>query len=139
MFEFFRLWLIVLCAAFALGGTALAILSGTRALAFMDKMMEHVSPAATRERGADQLLNWMSAVAGSVMAGWGLTLLILVANAYSTREAWVWWSIAGGLALWYPLDTARSIYARVYLNAVGNTVLLIAAAIPLLATFGEFH
>jgi len=56
----------------------------------------------------------------------------------ANRQAWVWWSIAGGLALWFPLDTARSIYARVHLNAALNVALLVAAAIPLLATFGEF-
>jgi hypothetical protein len=139
VFEFFRVWLTVLCAGFALGGVAIALLAGTRALAFMDGAMESVSPRATRDQGSQQVLTWMAAVSGAVMGGWGLTLTLLVVNAYGSRDAWVWWSIAGGLTLWYLLDTARSIYARIYTNAVLNTVLLVAAAIPLLATFGEFH
>lgn len=73
------------------------------------------------------------------MAGWGLCLAIIVANAFSSRQAWVWWSIAAGLALWFPLDTGRSLYHRVYANVVVNLAILVAAAIPLIATFGEFR
>jgi hypothetical protein len=51
----------------------------------------------------------------------------------------VWWSITASLALWYPLDTGRSILHRVYANAALNTALLVVMAIPLTGTFGEFH
>lgn len=61
------------------------------------------------------------------------------ANAFASRQAWVWWSIAGGLALWFPLDTGRPLYHRVYANAAVNTLLLVAIAIPLIGTFGEFR
>lgn len=88
---------------------------------------------------ARQLRAWMTAVMGAVMAGWGLTLTILVANAFQSRQAWVWWAVATGLAVWFALDTGRSIYHRVYANAALNTVLLVLAAIPLIGTIGEFH
>lgn len=48
-------------------------------------------------------------------------------------------SLAAGLALWYPLDTGRSLYHRVYANAVVNTALLVVLVIPLIGTFSKFH
>ena len=73
------------------------------------------------------------------MAGWGTCMAIVIANAFSSREAWVWWSITGSIAVWFPLDTGRSLLHRVYANAALNTALLAILAIPLAGTFGEFH
>jgi hypothetical protein len=47
--------------------------------------------------------------------------------------------VAASLAIWYPLDTGRSLYHRVYVNAILNTVLLVVVAVPLAFTFAEFH
>ena len=47
--------------------------------------------------------------------------------------------MAAGLAVWFALDTGRSLFHRVYANAALNAVLLVLAAIPLIGTFGEFH
>ena len=52
-----------------------------------------------------------------------MCMAMLVANAFATRQAWVWWSIAGSVALWFPLDTGRSLYHRVRANAAGNAAL----------------
>jgi hypothetical protein len=46
-----------------------------------------------------------------------VNIAVLVAAGFSTHLAWVWWSIAVGVVVWLPLDTARSIYHRVYVNA----------------------
>ena len=62
-----------------------------------------------------------------------------VANASASREGWARWAIAGGVALWFPLDTGRSLYHRVYANVALNVAVLLALAIPLIGTFGEFH
>jgi hypothetical protein len=43
------------------------------------------------------------------------------------------------VAVWYPLDTGRSLIHRVHGNAIANTALLVILAIPLIGTFGEFH
>jgi hypothetical protein len=76
---------------------------------------------------------------GAVVAGWGLSIAILVAYAFDSRQAWAWWAVAGGVCLWFPLDTGRSLLRRVYANAIVNTALLVVLAIPLIGTFGEFH
>jgi hypothetical protein len=133
VFEFWRVWLLILCAGFVAGGSAMALLAGSRAMTVMDRIVSSGKPAA--DEATQSVIHWMTAVTGAVMAGWGLTLAFLVANAYSSRQLWVWWAIAGAVALWYPLDTGRSLYHRIYANVALNTVLLAGAAIPLLATF----
>jgi hypothetical protein len=83
--------------------------------------------------------SWAYSVTFAVMAGWGTLMAIVIANAFASREAWVWWSIAASLAVWYPLDTGRSLLHKVYANAALNTALLVILAIPLIGTFGEFN
>jgi hypothetical protein len=68
-----------------------------------------------------------------------MCLAFIAANAFASRQSWAWWSVAASLALWYPLDTGRSLYHRVYVNAILNTVLLVVVAVPLAFTFAEFH
>jgi hypothetical protein len=63
----------------------------------------------------------------------------IAASGFPTRQRWAWWSIVVSLALWYPLDTGRSLYHRVYANAILNTALLIVVAIPLTFTYSGFH
>ena len=139
MFELFRLWLVVVFGAMAVAGGARVLLTGTPLFALVGRLLDRPfwpdGPDATT-RGFQ---SWAYGVTFAVMAGWGLSLAILVANAFDSRQAWVWWSIAGSLAVWYPLDTGRSLLHRVYLNAILNTALLVAVAIPLVGTFGEFH
>jgi hypothetical protein len=142
LFEFFRMWLLVVAAAMAVAGGLLVLLVGTRAFAVLNPLFDRPfwgggsdAPDAMTRR----FQHWAYGVTFATMAGWGLLLAILVANAFASRQAWVWWSIAASIALWFPLDTGRSLYHRVYANAAVNTIFLVALAIPLAATFGEFH
>jgi hypothetical protein len=75
----------------------------------------------------------------ATMAGWGTCLAIVIANAFSSREAWGWWSITASIAVWFPLAAGRSLLHKVHANAAVNTALLVILAIPLIGTFGEFH
>jgi hypothetical protein len=65
-------------------------------------------------------------------------IAFIAANAFASKESWAWWSIAASIALWYPLDTGRSLLHRVYVNAALNTALLIAVAVPLALTYADF-
>ena len=139
MFEFFRLWLLVVSGAVAIAGAILVVVVSTPLFngfhSLFDRAFWETAPDAAM-RGFQA---WAYGVTFAVMAGWGLCMTIIVANGFSSRQAWVWWSIAGSLALWYPLDTGRSLLHKVYANAALNTALLVILAIPLIATFGEFR
>lgn len=139
MFEFFRLWLLVACGAMAVVGVAMVLIVGTPLFNRVNRLIDPAFWPSTPDAATRGFQSWAYGVTFAVMAGWGLSLAILVANAFASRQAWVWWTIAASVALWYPLDTGRSLYHRVWANAIGNTLFLAILAIPLIGTFGEFH
>jgi hypothetical protein len=138
MFEFFRLWLIVVGAGVAVGGVLLSLLGGTRFLALMNQLIEPAFWDGLPDAPAQRFRAWVYGVLGAIMAAWGLTIAILVSQAWNTRQAWVWWSVAASIGLWFVLDTGQSLRHRVFANAAINTVLLVALVIPLAFTFGDF-
>ena len=138
MFEFFRLWLIVVGAGVAVGGVLLSLLGGTRFLALMNQLIEPAFWDGLPDAPAQRFRAWVYGVLGAIMAAWGLTIAILVSQAWNTRQAWVWWSVAASIGLWFVLDTGQSLRHRVFANAAINTVLLVAPVIPLAFTFGDF-
>jgi hypothetical protein len=139
MFEFFRLWLIVVGAGIAVGGVLFSLLGGTRIFAGMNRLIDPAFWDALPDAPARRFQAWIYGVMGAIMAGWGLTVAILVSQVWSTRQAWVWWSVAASVGLWFVLDTGQSLRYRVFANAAINTALLVALAIPLAFTFGEFR
>jgi hypothetical protein len=139
VFEFFRLWLLVACSALAIAGAIGVLIVGTPLFAIISPLMDHAFWTTSPDAATRRFQAWSYGVMFAVMAGWGLCLAMLVANAFATKQAWVWWSIAGSVALWFPLDTGRSLYHKVYANAAGNTALLVLLAIPLIGTFGDFR
>jgi hypothetical protein len=138
MFEFFRLWLIVVFGATAVAG-AVGVLFVGPLFALIGRGLDRPFWPAAPDTAARKFQSWAYSVTLATLAGWSLSLSVLVANAYATRQLWVWWSIAGGVALWFTLDTGRSIYHRVFLNAIGNVAFLVIVAIPLFGTFVDFH
>jgi hypothetical protein len=139
MFEFFRLWLLVVSAGMVVGGVALVLAAGTPLFSGLNRLIDPAFWSGAPDASTRGFQAWLYSVMGAVMAGWGLSIAILVANAFSSHQAWVWWAVAGGVGLWFPLDTGRSLLHRVYANVIVNTALLIFLAIPLIGTFGEFH
>jgi hypothetical protein len=139
VFEFFRIWLVVVGAGLAVGGIVMALLGGTRLLALLDPLIDPAFWKSAPDGAVRRYQAWIYGVLGGTLAGWGLMIAVLASQAYATRQAWVWWALALGTGLWYVLDTGQSLRYRVFANAAGNTLLLAAVAIPLLFTFGEFH
>jgi hypothetical protein len=139
MFEFFRLWLLVVGAGMAIGGAAAVLIVGTPLFGAVSRLLDRPFWPSGPDSSTQTFEAWSYSVTFATMAGWGLCVAIVVANAFASREAWAWWAIAGGVALWFPLDTGRSLYHRVYANVALNAAVLLALAIPLIGTFGEFH
>jgi hypothetical protein len=139
VFEFFRMWLLVVAIAMTVAGAALVLLVQTPLFARLNPLFDRPFWMGAPDAATRRFQHWAYGVTFATMAGWGLLLAILVGNAFASRQAWVWWSIAASVALWFPLDTGRSLYHRVYANAAANALLLVIFAIPLAATFGEFR
>lgn len=139
MFEFFRVWLLVMGSAMAVAGTAMVLIAGTSLFAVAGRLLDRPFWGGGPDETTRRFQAWAYSVTFATMAGWGLCLAFIAANAFATRQIWAWWAIAASLAVWYPLDTGRSLFHGVYVNALLNTALLVAVAVPLAFTFGEFH
>ena len=139
MFEFFRLWLLVVSGALAVVGAVMVLIVGTPLFDVVGRLFDRAFWPGAPDAATRRFQSWAYGVTFAVMAGWGLCLAIIVAGGFSSRQAWVWWSLAASVAVWYPLATGRSLIHRVYGNAIANTALLVILAIPLIGTFGEFH
>ena len=139
MFEFFRLWLLVVSAGMVVGGVAMTLLAGTPVLTALNRLIDPAFWSGETDAATRSFQEWSYSVTFATMAGWGLCVAIVAANAFGSRQAWAWWAIAGSVALWFPLDTGRSLYHRVYANVAVNIATLVVLATPLIGTFGEFH
>lgn len=139
MFEFFRLWLLAVSLGMAAIGVAAVLVVGTPLFTLVGRFFDRPFWPGRPDDTTRSFQSWAYSVTFATMAGWGLCVAIIVANGFSSHQAWVWWAVAGGVAVWFPLDTGRSLYHRVYANAAVNLGLLVALAIPLIGTFGEFH
>jgi hypothetical protein len=83
--------------------------------------------------GARGFYAWAFGVWGATLAGWATTLLFISLYPVKKREAWTFNCLVASIALWYPIDTAISLYFGVVLNGVLNTVLLLLVMVPLLS------
>lgn len=72
-------------------------------------------------------------IAGGLLAGWGVTLLILCRRGVAEQGAdgWAWRAAMGGLAVWFLLDGAASVASGAWANVIGNLGFLLVIAIPL--------
>ncbi len=81
---------------------------------------------------------WLYGVLGAIMIGWGIMLLCIIYFSFRKLEKWSWYSITLSLVIWYLLDTAISVFYRVYINALLNTGFFIILGMPLLFSLKYF-
>lgn len=78
---------------------------------------------------------WIYGLLGATVAGWGLMIMFVGRFGVGRGEKWAWWAIALSFGLWYLVDTGISAAYGVGFNVAFNTILLVAAAIPLGVTY----
>ncbi len=139
-FFFWQSWLLVVGILIAGFGILMALTAGTP---LFDLFNRQINPAfwggAAVDSTARQFQHWIYAVWGATIAGWGIVLVYIVHYPFFRKEAWAWECVAVGVVVWYILDTLLSVYYGVFFNVAFNSVLLVAAAMPLMFTRKEFH
>jgi hypothetical protein len=93
-----------------------------------------------------QAHDWLLAVLGSVMIGWGTTSAFIVwfgfrqwiVQEFSREYQWTWQALLVGLSLWFVFDTGVSAWNEVWFNVILNTVLFIVLIIPLVAASPKY-
>lgn len=139
-FDTCRRWLQALGLVLAAVGLAMAAAAGTPLFDTVDRF---VDPAFWGSPGPDAAARdfqaWAYGVWGATIAGWGIAVAFIAAQAFRRREAWAWHAIALGTALWFVLDTGRSLAHGVTFNVAVNIFVLLAVAVPLLSTRRSFR
>jgi hypothetical protein len=85
----------------------------------------------TPDKNAIGFRTWVYGAWGATIAGWGTSMLFVVHRALRRGERWAWYGIAGGLLVWYLVDTGISAYFQVWFNVVFNTLIAVLFALPL--------
>ena len=87
--------------------------------------------------GADaaSFIKFLTAVMGSVMAGWGTAILCVLALRFRPGNPEAWWAVALSVLVWFIPDTAYSLLAGFWQNALLNTTALVLFVVPLAVTY----
>ncbi len=78
------------------------------------------------------LLPWESALYGSVMIGWGVTLVLAGKIAFRRDDRELKGALLAGLALWLVVESAASAWFGVWFNVGVDVMVLLLFAVPLL-------
>jgi len=79
----------------------------------------------------DVLLPWTSALYGTIMVGWGVTLLFGGNVAFRRKDRELKRALFAGLAVWLTLEAAASAWLGVWFNVGVDIAVLTLFAIPL--------
>ena len=140
-FSFWQKWLYTVAIIVIVFGLALAFLNQT---ALFDTLFNNqINPvfwsASQVDTNTSAFQGWNYGVLGSTVAGWGVLIAFIAYYPFKRKEKWAWNSLAVGVGLWFVVDTAISLYSRVYFNALFNTMLLLLLALPLIFTRRSFN
>jgi hypothetical protein len=131
MSRFWRNWLTGWCWAVLFGvvlaGAAFEATSGPTRLLF--GLLKGPSPL-----DLDAQMRFGLAVLGSVTFGWSLTLMAAIQAAHQLGDQGqpVWRLVTVSAVAWYGVDSVLSIATGYGLNAVPNTVFLLAFLVPVI-------
>lgn len=134
MTSFWRNWLTIWSGAVALFGL---ILCGAAFEATDGVARTLLAAMGDAQPEFDRPLRFAVGLMGAVTFGWGMTLHVAFGAAHRLapdQARPVWAALTIVTLIWYVVDSAVSIAAGFALNAVSNTVFVIAYLIPVLAS-----
>ncbi|MCZ8130103.1 MAG: hypothetical protein O9284_02210 [Steroidobacteraceae bacterium] len=80
------------------------------------------------------------AILGAMTFGWAVTLLGVVGWLWARQPLVAWWIVAGSIGAWYVPDTAYSLLAGFWRNALFNSACALPFAIALAVAYpGRAH
>lgn len=134
MTQFWKAWLTVWCFGVLVFGALLV----TAAVPGFDGAIRGLvilfSGGSVDAAALDQpIVRFGLGLQGALTIGWALTIFPLL-RAADALGAPVWRALTFAMLVWYVIDSAISIATGVALNAVSNTVLMVAFLIPVLAS-----
>ncbi len=111
------------------------------ALAFLNADIGYVKDAFWKEgtvpKEAQQFRNWVYGACGGMSLALGILIIFIAANAFMQKQKWTWNALLVAFITWYLVDSFFSIYCKIHLNALLNTVYIIIMLLPLI--FSKKH
>ncbi len=140
-FSFWQRWLLIASVGITGLGLIMTFFSQTP---FFDAVMNNPVNAAfwNTEIVSEQIRafqQWIYAVLGMTVAGWGVFIGFIAHIPYKKKERWAWVCIITGMTLWFVVDTSFSAYFRVYLNVALNIGLYLLVMLPVFFTRKHFQ
>ena len=136
--NFWWRWLVAADIIVIVFGAAQALLPDLIRQGFSLLVFGSASYIDTFPQDAIRYITLTHAVMGSVMIGWGVSMMYTLLTQFRTGEWTGWVSIAIAMTLWFIPDTAMSILTGFWQNAVLNVGFILLFVIPLAATYKTF-
>ena len=116
-------------------GGVIALLSWSPVFSIFNSLVNGTFwPLAAPDPGTQKFMLWVYGMLGATMVGWGVFLAYVVRHPFASRERWARDCIAIGVAAWFLIDTAISLWMQAYFNVAINVLLAFFVGLPLLAT-----
>lgn len=131
-------WLIAVAIAISLFSALLLLAPPVGQLVFDAIYFFTLEPQPLPAARETAYLRFTNGVLGAVMIGWMVLIAIVANGPFRRGEAWAWTAIAASVGVWYVTDTTFSLANGVTGNALFNTAVVAAFAVPLLATRTSF-
>ena len=110
--------------------TALSVLPGVREVwGWLIDLV--IWPLDGAEGGSRTDLRLLTAIAGGICAGWGVTLLLLTGKPLEAAPEQVRRAFVAGYLGWFAVDSTASILAGAPWNLLGNLAFLALLMLPL--------
>ena len=136
--RFWQRWLLAASALVLVFGLLLLVAPAAGLALFGVVAYQSTTALTQLDANVQTYLRLSHAVIGTVMIGWSVTLLVLVAGPFRRGERYAWWAVAGSMAAWFVPDTLYSLTSGFVGNAVLNVGFALLFAVPLAATFRDF-
>ena len=136
--NFWWRWLVAADIIVIVFGAAQALLPELVRQGFSLLVFGSASYIDTFPQDAIRYITLTHAVMGSVMIGWGVSMMYTLLTQFRTGEWTGWVSPAVALILWFIPDTTMSILTGFWQNAVLNVGFILLFVIPLAATYKTF-
>ena len=138
-FAFWQRWLLWACIATAVLGLTLVFFDTQLVPGYPTAVNEALWSTRTMPAKVVTYHRFAHAVLGATLVSWSAVMAFVAHIPFRAREPWAWTCICTSLLLWFPLDTAMSLYFGVWPNALFNVVALVLLGTPLVFTRRAFR
>lgn len=128
-----RLWLEIACGTTAAVGVGMALLALPAAMDATAWLSAFVFGEPGGGGASTPLARLLAAISGGVLAGWAISLWVVVRRIHDGDPGLVRAILVPGLLVWFVIDSTGSLISGGGINVIGNVGFLVLFGVPLVA------